>query len=152
MVTRLQADSGFFHMDFIRWLIWRGIEFYVIVPQLVYIQKLVLTIGTWWEVSPNVAVGETFLLLNSQRKLRLVLVRKTARTGKKARKQLKLFKVQPVACDYQVISTSSLDTGETCVALIQPKGLLRELHQGRHVRFRSGQECMPELGWRKGSL
>ena len=113
MVTRLRADSGFFHMDFIRWLIWREIEFYIVVPQLVYIQKLVLRIGTWREISPNVAVGETFLPLNSHRKLRLVVVRKTVKTGEKARKQLKLFKTQPVAYDYQVIATSSLDAGET---------------------------------------
>jgi len=63
MDTRLLADSGFFHMDFIRWLIWREIEFYIVVTQLVHIPKLVLRIGTWREISPNVAVGETFLPL-----------------------------------------------------------------------------------------
>jgi Transposase DDE domain group 1 len=113
MATRLRADSGFFHMDFIRWLVWREIEFYIVVPQLVYIQKLVLRIGTWREISPNVAVGETLLPLNSHRKLRLVVVRKTVKAGEKARKQLKLFKTQPLAYDYQVIATSSLDAGET---------------------------------------
>lgn len=113
MVTRLRADSGFFHMDFIRWLIWREIEFYIVVPQLVHIQKFVLRIGTWREICPNVAVGETLLPLNSHRKLRLVVVRKKVKAGEKARKQLKLFKTQPVAYDYQVIATSSLDTEET---------------------------------------
>jgi hypothetical protein len=113
MATRLRADSGFFHMDFIRWLVWREIEFYIVVPQLVYIQKLVLRIGTWREISPNVAVGETVLPLNSHRKLRLVVVRKTVKAGEKARKQLKLFKTQPLAYDYQAIATSSLDAGET---------------------------------------
>jgi hypothetical protein len=112
MVTRLRADSGFFHMDFIRWLVWREIEFYIVVPQLVYIQKLVLRIGTWREISPGVAVGETSLPLNSNRKLRLVVVRKTVKAGEKAKKQLKLFTTQPVAYDYQVIATSSLDAEE----------------------------------------
>ena len=56
-VTRLRADSGFFSLDFLHWLMRRKIEFYVVVPQQVWLQKMILGIGNWREFDKGFAVG-----------------------------------------------------------------------------------------------
>ena len=56
-VRRLRADSGFFSLDFLHWLMMRQIEFYVVVPRQVWLQKMILSIRNWREFGEGLAVG-----------------------------------------------------------------------------------------------
>jgi hypothetical protein len=39
-------------------LLWRKIEFYVVIPQQVWLQKMILSIGNWREFDKGFAVSE----------------------------------------------------------------------------------------------
>ena len=93
-VTRLRADSGFFSLDFLHWLMRRKIEFYVVVPQQVWLQKMILGIGNWREFDKGFAVGELRLPIPPLKDVRLVVIREVVRKGENPRKQLKLFSAQ----------------------------------------------------------
>lgn len=111
-VTRLRADSGFFSLDFLHWLMRRKIEFYVVVPQQVWLQKMILGIGNWREFAKGFAVGELHLPIPSLNDVRLVVIREVVRKGEKPCKQLKLLSVQEDLYNYQVIATNSDAPGE----------------------------------------
>ena len=111
-VTRLRADSGFFSLDFLHWLMRRKIEFYVVVPQQVWLQKMILGLGNWREFDKGLAVGELRLPIPSLKDMRLVVIREVVRKGEKPRKELKLFSLQEEIYNYQVIATNSDAPGE----------------------------------------
>lgn len=110
--VKLRADSGFFNWDFLKWLWRRGIEFYVVVPQQPWVQRLILGINTWHEIDGNRAVGEILIPLGKSKHVRFVVIRKPVKCGEAPRKQLKLFSVQEELYDYQVIATNSDLPGE----------------------------------------
>jgi transposase len=110
--VRLRADSGFFNWDFLKWLWRRGIEFYVVVPQQPWVQRLILGIGTWHEIDGNRAAGEMLVPISRNKQVRFVVIRKTVKRGEVPRKQLKLLSVQEELYDYQVIATNSALSGE----------------------------------------
>jgi len=111
-LIRLRADSGFFNWDFLKWLWGRGIEFYVVVPQQSWVQRLILGIGTWHKIDGNRAAGEIFIPIGGNKQVRFVVIRKPVKRGEAPRKQLKLLSVQEELYDYQVIATNSELPGE----------------------------------------
>ena len=111
-VKRLRADSGFFKLDFLRWLMMRQIEFYVVVPQQVWLQRMILGIRNWREFGDGLSVGELRLPIPSLKEMRLVVIRELVRKGEKPRKELKLLSVQKNIYNYQVIATNSKALGE----------------------------------------
>ena len=110
-VTRLRADSGFFSLDFLHWLMMRQIEFYVVVPQQVWLQKMILSIRSWKEFGKGLAVGGLHLPI-PLKDMRLVVIRELVRKGEKPRKELKLLSVQEDLYNYQVIAANSKAPGE----------------------------------------
>lgn len=111
-VKRLRADSGFFKIEFLRWLMMRQIEFYVVVPQQVWLQRMILGIGNWREFDKGFATGELSLPIPSLKDMRLVVIRELVRKGEKPRKELRLLSVQEDLYNYQVIATNSKVPGE----------------------------------------
>ena len=111
-VRRLRADSGFFSIEFLCWLMKRQIEFYVVVPQQVWLQRLILGISNWREFDKNLSVGELRLPFPSLKDVRVVVIRELVRKGEKPRKELQLFSVQETLYNYQVIATNSTAPGE----------------------------------------
>lgn len=109
---RLRADSGFFSFEFLQWLLKRGIEFFVVVPQHIWVQRLILGIDNWREFGHGLSVGEMRLPFPTLKGVRLVVIREAVPKGEKPRKELKLFKIQGVAYNYQVIATNSGAAGE----------------------------------------
>jgi len=110
--VRLRADSGFFHADFIRWLKEQSIIFAIVVPQWLHIQRLILKVKAWREISPGIWVGQFQLCLGGKDYVRAVVVRKAVAQEEGPRKQLKLFREQEIRYDYQVIATNSHAAGE----------------------------------------
>lgn len=90
----------------------RKIEFYVVIPQQVWLQKMILGIGNWREFDKGFAVGELRLPIPSLKDVRLVVIREVVRKGEKPCKQLKLLSVQEDLYNYQVIATNSDAPGE----------------------------------------
>ncbi len=111
-VKRLRADSGFFKLEFLQWLKKRGIEFYVVVPQHVWVQRLILGISNWREFDKDLSVGEFRLPFPSLKDVRVVVIRELVHKGEKPRKKLQLFSVQETLYNYQVIATNSTAAGE----------------------------------------
>lgn len=109
---RVRADSGFFSWDFLSWLEKRGIEYYVVVPQHSWVQRLILGISSWHEIDGKRETGEEFLFRGRNKQVRLVVIRKRVRPNEEPRKQLKLLGVQEELYDYQVIATNSSLSGE----------------------------------------
>jgi len=109
---RLRADSGFFNWDFLKWLWKREVEFFVVVPQQPWLQRLILGIGTWHEIGGNRATGDLLVPAGKDRQVRFVVIRKPVKSGEKPRKQLCLLSVQEELYDYQVIATNSALSGE----------------------------------------
>jgi hypothetical protein len=111
-VTGLRADSGFFSLDFLHWLLRREIEFYVVVPQQVWLQKMILGIGNWRMFGKRLAAGELKLPIPTIKGVRLVVIREAVPQGEKPKKQLKLLSIQDELYSYQVIATNSDAPGE----------------------------------------
>ena len=109
---RLRADSGFFSIEFLAWLLKRKIEFYVVVPQQVWLQKMILSLGSWREFDKGFSVEELILPFPSLKDMRLVVIREVVRKGEKPRKNLKLLGIQKELYNYQVIATNSNAPGE----------------------------------------
>ena len=110
-IRKLRADSGFFSLNFLEWLGKQGIEYYVVVPQQQWVQKLILRIRDWQKIAGNRSVGETFLPFGKTDS-RLVVIRKAVKKGDTPRKQLSILGIQEELYDYQVIATSSDMSGE----------------------------------------
>jgi hypothetical protein len=111
-VRKLRADSGFFSVDFLRSLLRRHVEFHVVVPQQVWVQKMILSHGNWRTFGKGLAVGELSLPIPTLEGVRLVVIREAIPQGDKPRKQLKLLSVQDELFNYQVIATNSDAPGE----------------------------------------
>jgi len=111
-VKRLRADSGFFKLEFLHWLKRRGMEFYIVVPQQVWLQRMILGISEWREFDRGFSVGELRFPIPSLRDIRLVVIRELVCQGEKPRKKLKLFSVQEDVYNYQVIASNSDMPGE----------------------------------------
>lgn len=109
---RLRADSGFFSFDFLEWLWRRGIEFYVVVPQHPWVQRLILGMGTWHKINGKREAGDILIPIGKNKHVRFVVIRKPVKTSEKPRKQLKLLNVHEELFDYQVIATNSELPGE----------------------------------------
>jgi len=104
---KLRADSGFFSWDFLSWLWRRQIEFYIVVPQQPWVQRLILSMDNWTEIAGSRSAGEIHIPLLGGREVRFVVIRKPVKKGESPRKQLKLLNVQEELYDYQVIATNS---------------------------------------------
>jgi len=78
----------------------RAIEFYVVVPQQVWLQRMILGIGNWRELGKGLAVGELRLPIPSLKDMRLVVIRELVRKGEKPRKELRLLGVQEDLYNY----------------------------------------------------
>ena len=109
---RLRADSGFFSVDFLKFLVKRSIEFYVVVPLQPWIQKKIWGIKDWKDIGWGVAVSELEYVLAKGIILRLVVIRKRVKRGESPKKQLKLLAMEEVLYDYQVIVTNGLLVAE----------------------------------------
>ena len=109
---RLRADSGFFSVDFLKFLVKRSIEFYVVVPLQPWIQKKIWGIKDWKDIGWGVEVSELEYILAKEITLRLVVIRKRVKKGESSKKQLKLLAMEEVLYDYQVIVTNGLLVAE----------------------------------------
>jgi hypothetical protein len=109
---RLRADSGFFSLDFLKFLVKRSIEFYVVVPLQPWIQKKIWGIKDWKDIGWGVEVSELEYVLAKEITLRLVVIRKRVKKGASPKKQLKLLAMEEVLYDYQVIVTNGLLVAE----------------------------------------
>jgi len=109
---RLRADSGFFDSKFIRWLKAESIVFAIVVPQWVHIQRAILRIKEWREVSAGITVASMQIPLEGKETVRAVVVRQAVAEGEEPKKQLKLFSQESIRYDYQVIATNSHAAGE----------------------------------------
>ena len=109
---RLRADSGFFNREFLKFLVKRGIEFYVVVPLQPWVQKRIYLLKDWQPVSRGIEVGEMPFALTEGITLRMVVIRKAVKEDEGPRKQLRLLGGEWAAYDYQVIATNGLMVGE----------------------------------------
>lgn len=105
---RLRADSGFFSVEMLKFLIRRSIEFYIVVPLQPWVQKMIRSVKDWRPIGSGVEVGEWEYSLMKGVVLRMVVIRKRVKVGASPRKQLKLLNLEEVRYDYQVIVTNSL--------------------------------------------
>jgi len=103
---RLRADSGFFSLEFLGFLVKRAIEFYVVVPLQPWVQKKIWMLRDWREVGQGIEVGEMPFVLTEKIILRMVVIRKKVKAGEVPQKQLKLLAGEWVSYDYQVIATN----------------------------------------------
>jgi hypothetical protein len=103
---RLRADSGFFSLEFLKFLVQRSIEFYVVVPLQPWVQKKIQMLRNWQEISRGIEVGEIPYVLTAGITLRMVVIRKTVKGDEAPRKQLRLLGGEWATYDYQVIVTN----------------------------------------------
>jgi hypothetical protein len=104
---RLRADSGFFNLEFLKFLVKRGVEFYVVVPLQPWVQKKILRLKDWQKIGRGIEVGEIPYILAEGITLRMVVIRKLVKEDEAPRKQLRLLGGEWAAYDYQVIVTNS---------------------------------------------
>ncbi len=104
---RLRADSGFFSLELLKFLIRGSIEFYIVVPIQPWVQKKIRYISSWKSIGRGVGVGECDYVLTKGTTVRMVVIRQRVRDGESAKKQLKLLHIENVIYDYQVIVTNS---------------------------------------------
>jgi hypothetical protein len=84
---RLRADSGFFSVEFLQFLVQRKIEFYVVVPLQPWVQKKIQRLKDWEPVSRGVEVGEIPYVLAEGITVRMVVLRKRVMGDEAPRKQ-----------------------------------------------------------------
>lgn len=104
---RLRADSGFFSLEMLRFLIKNSIELYMVVPIQPWVQKKIKYIRSWRSIGRGVEVSECGYMLTKDITLRMVVIRQRVRDGESPKKQLKLLHIGDVIYDYQVIVTNS---------------------------------------------
>ncbi len=109
---RLRADSGFFHLEFLQFLVKRGIEFYVVVPLQPWVQKKIHQLKDWQTIGRGIEVGEIPFALAEQITLRMVVIRKLVKEDEAPRKQLRLLGGEWASHDYQVMVTDGRLPGE----------------------------------------
>jgi hypothetical protein len=103
---RLRADSGFFSLEFLKFLVKEGVEFYVVVPLQPWVQKKIRGLRDWQEVGRGIEVGEIPFVLTQEITLRMVVIRQRVKAGEAPKKQLKLWAGEGISYDYQVIVTN----------------------------------------------
>jgi len=103
---RLRADSGFFSLEFLKFLVKEEVEFYVVVPLQPWVQKKIRMLRDWQEVGRGIEVGEIPYVLTEEITLQMVVIRKRVKGDEAPRKQLKLLGGEWVSYDYQVIVTN----------------------------------------------
>lgn len=64
---RLRADSGFFSLEFLKFLVKEEVEFYVVVPLQPWVQKKIRMLRDWQEVGRGIEVGEIPYVRNGVR-------------------------------------------------------------------------------------
>ncbi|MFQ5868070.1 MAG: IS1380 family transposase [bacterium] len=104
---RLRADSGFFSLEMLKFLIKKSIEFYVVVPMQPWVQNKIKYIRNWRSIGRGVEVSECEFVLTKYISIRMVVIRQRVRKGESPKKQLKLLHIEEVIYDYQVIVTNS---------------------------------------------
>jgi len=109
---RLRADSGFFNLEFLKFLVRRKIEFYVVVPLQPWVQKKIHLLKEWQGIGRGIEVGEMPFALTEEITLRMVVIRKVVKEGEGPRKQLRLLGGEWALHDYQVIVTDGSLVGE----------------------------------------
>lgn len=105
--VKLRADSGFFSREMIKFLMNRGIEFYIVVPMQPWVQKKIRHISNWIPVGGGVETGQCGYVFEKDVTLRMVVIREKVKRNNSPRKQLKLLNTGDISYDYQVILTSS---------------------------------------------
>lgn len=105
--VRLRADSGFFSRQMIKFLMKRGIEFYIVVPIQPWVQRKIRHISNWIPIGGGVETGQCGYVFNKDVTLRMVVIRERVKRNSSPRKQLKLLNTADVTYDYQVILTNS---------------------------------------------
>jgi hypothetical protein len=103
---RLRADSGFFSLEFLKFLVKEEVEFYVVVPLQPWVQKKIQMLRNWQEIGRGIDVGEIPYVLTEGITLRMVVIRKTVKGDEAPRKQLRLLGGEWATYDYQVIVTN----------------------------------------------
>ena len=105
--VKVRADSGFFSLEFLSFLMEAAIEFYVVVPLQPWVQKKIYGLKNWKPIGGGVEVGEGKYVVQEGKVVRLVVIRKRLKFGESPKKQLKLFPLEEALYDYQVIITNS---------------------------------------------
>lgn len=103
---RVRADSGFFSLDMLKFLIKNSIEFYVVVPIQPWVQKKIMGIRDWKSAGGGVEVSECEYVLTNAITVRMVIIRQMVKVGEVPSKQLKLLNTEDRVYDYQVIATN----------------------------------------------
>jgi len=103
---RLRADSGFFGIEMLAFLIKKAIEFYVVVPMQPWVQTKIKHITDWKAVGRGIDAAECEYAIARDETVRMVVIRQWVKAGAEPRKQLKLLNTGDVAYDYQVIATN----------------------------------------------
>jgi len=104
---RLRADSGFFSVDLIKYLVREGIEFAMVVPMQPWVQRKIWYMTGWSSIGWGLGVSECDYVVDRTTVLRLVVVRPKVRANASPKKQLKLLHTKEVKYDYQVMVTNS---------------------------------------------
>jgi hypothetical protein len=104
---RLRADSGFFSLEMLEFLIKSSIEFYMVVPIQLWVQKKIKYLGSWRRIGRGIEVSECGYSLSRDISVRMVVIRQKVKKGESCRKQLKLFHTEDAIYDYQVMVTNS---------------------------------------------
>lgn len=156
-VTRLRADSGFFSYHLMRWLIKKGIEFFIALPIQPWVQREIQGLR-FQQVSRDISTAEFELVVQkplepkrskarARKKIacRAVVIRKKLKTKQKPSKQLKLLAGSEARYDYQVIATNSHLT---------PLIVWRTYHQRaccenfiKEGIYSYGLDCIPSHTW-----
>ena len=109
---RLRADSGFFSVELIKYLVREGIEFAIVVPMQPWVQRKIWHMTDWSSIGQGLSVGECDYIVDRTTVLRMVVIRQRVRVDASPRKQLKLLNIEEVKYDYQVIVTNSAKSSE----------------------------------------
>lgn len=104
---RVRADSGFFSLKMLKFLIKKSIEFYIVVPMQPWVQKKIRHIHSWKGIGRGVEVAECEFVVSKYINIRMVIIRQIVRKEESPKKQLNLLNIEDVIYDYQVIVTNS---------------------------------------------
>ena len=103
---RLRADSGFFSLDLLKYLVGKPIEFYIVVPMQPWIQRKIYRMRNWESIGWGIGVSECEYVFAREQTVRMVVIRQRVRKHARPRKQLKLLHTEDALYDYQVIVTN----------------------------------------------
>lgn len=104
---KVRADSVFFSLNMLKFLIKKPIEFYVVLSMQPWVQKKIKYIKGWRSIGKGVEVSQCDYVLTESITITMVFIRQRVRNGEYPKKQLKLLHTEDVIYDYQVIVTNS---------------------------------------------